>query len=101
MFNVETLHKEFIKRDLTYIEVGNMLGLCQKTFSTRMKLGTFTLPEIDFMVEKLGIPLYVFFPELLSDCDNFISEEEVRGLAIRYMRQNNLKSLTIDRRTKK
>lgn len=63
MLDRNALRAEFAKNGLRQQDVAKLLGLSEKTMSSRMRRGVFGTDEAAVMIDKLGIknPAAIFF----------------------------------------
>lgn len=66
MVNTRKLKAVIVERGLSQRKVAEHLGMCEKTFYSKMKAGVFDSDEMSEMVAYLGIsnPCEIFFAEL-------------------------------------
>ena len=65
VINAKELKAQFTRRGYTQGQVQRAIGIkSQSTMSKKLRLGTFTLPECEKMIELLEIsnPQEIFFP---------------------------------------
>lgn len=63
MVNLNLLKAEFIKNGYIQKDIAKMLGMCEKTLTTRLKNGDLKCSEAQILIDKLGIqnPSEIFF----------------------------------------
>ena len=65
MLNKNALKAEIVRNGLTQKEVSARLGICEKTFISRMKKGVFGTDEVAVLIKILHItnPVDIFFAD--------------------------------------
>ena len=63
--NSNLLRAEIVKKGMTHAEVAKQMGVTAKTFSLKLKKGSFGVDEANKLIELLEIekPLDIFFPK--------------------------------------
>lgn len=65
MLNANELRAAIVRKGYTQAEMANKIGITPKTFSLKMKNGTFGTDEAKIMIDELEIvdPVAVFFAD--------------------------------------
>lgn len=68
MMDKNALRAAIVKKGYTQAQVADFLGITPKTFSMKMKKGSFGIIEAEIMIDKLSIddPSAIFFAEKVT-----------------------------------
>lgn len=68
MLDKNALRAEIVRNGMTQKELASMLGISEKTFIRRMKIGVFGTDEVEIMISvlKLQDPQSIFFAKSVT-----------------------------------